>query len=235
MLSMRIYCQISISVQLLMGKTRKCSPMMLAAVVEIPQFRALVLGIPLAKASRWEKKRSLARAFSSSRRAPPRAASNLNSANASSSVTVCSALRLAVGPVSSTARALVDGVLHRADDQLGAQFDRPVRHGMSRVSGKLWPVSMCSSGKGDLAGVERLSRQVGHHDRVLAAGKEQHGPFKLGRDFAHHVDGFRFELFQMGTGVIWHDSFVFADTRFPGYLGRRSDRQWSQDNTDLCG
>ena len=55
-------------------------------------------------ASRKLKTRSLARAFSSSRRAPPRRASKRCSAIASSSVTVWRRLRDARGPVSSTTR-----------------------------------------------------------------------------------------------------------------------------------
>jgi hypothetical protein len=50
-------------------------------VVKIPDFRALVFGVPLAEASRKLKKRSLARAFSSSRRAPPMAAVELKFLN----------------------------------------------------------------------------------------------------------------------------------------------------------
>ena len=49
MRSWPMYCQMSISVQLERGKTRMCSPAAVAAVVEAPQLRALVLRIPLAE------------------------------------------------------------------------------------------------------------------------------------------------------------------------------------------
>ena len=59
-----------------------------ARVVQGPQLGPLVLRVPLAEARRGsEKMRSLARAFSSSRRAPPISASKRNSSIASSSVT----------------------------------------------------------------------------------------------------------------------------------------------------
>jgi hypothetical protein len=70
-----MYCQTSSSVQLESGNTRIDSPLFDAAVVEVPQLGALVLRVPLVEASRNENTRSFARLFSSSRRAPPKAAS----------------------------------------------------------------------------------------------------------------------------------------------------------------
>lgn len=64
------------------------------------------LGSHWPKLSLWMKKRYLARAFSSSRRPPPRAASTWCFFNVSSKVTACSVFRLASGPVSSFTRPL---------------------------------------------------------------------------------------------------------------------------------
>ena len=66
--------------------------------------------------------RSLARARSSSRRAPPKAASKPCSAIASSSVVVCRRLRDARGPVSSTTRPASIESCTRGDDQPLAQL-----------------------------------------------------------------------------------------------------------------
>ena len=140
--------------------------------------------------------RSLARARSSSRRAPPKAASKPCSSIASSSVTVWSRLREARGPVSSTHAAVVDRVLHRRDDQPLAQL----RHRRSRnsiTSGKLWPVSTCITGNGNAAGAERLLGQAQQHDRVLAAGEQQHRALELGGHLAHDVDGLGLERAQV--------------------------------------
>jgi hypothetical protein len=49
--------------------------LVLAGVVEVPELGALVLRVPAVLRVRKEKMRSLARTFSSSRRAPPKAAS----------------------------------------------------------------------------------------------------------------------------------------------------------------
>ena len=49
-------------------------------------------------------------------------------------------------------------------------------------------------------GPERLLGQAQQHDRVLAAGEQQHGALELGRDLAHHVHGLGLQLAQLGEG-----------------------------------
>ena len=91
--------------------------------------------------------RSFARARSSSRRAPPKAALKPCSSIASSSVTDWSRLRDARGPVSSITRPLsiescTDATISRAP----SSSTRRSRY--SITSGKLWPVSTCITGNG---------------------------------------------------------------------------------------
>ena len=79
------------------------------------------------------------------------------------------------------------------------------------TSGKLCPVSMCSSGNGDRARREGLLGQADEHDRVLAAAEEQGGALALGGDLAHHVDGLGLERAQMaerGRGYGGHGSVL---------------------------
>ena len=78
------------------------------------------------------------------------------------------------------------------------------------TSGKLWPVSTCSTGNGTRRRPERLRGQVQHHDRVLAAGEQQHGPLELGDDLADDVDRLGLE----------RDST--SDVPAPDRVGRRS-------------
>ena len=74
------------------------------AVVERPRLRSLVLGVPLAELVTKLNTRSMAPAFSSSRLAPLKTASNLPSVMVSSSAVVCWRFREARGPVSSVTR-----------------------------------------------------------------------------------------------------------------------------------
>jgi hypothetical protein len=52
-------------------------------------------------------------------------------------------------------------------------------------------------GKRELARSERLLGQTQQHDRVFAAGEEQHGTLELGRDLAEDVDRLCFEVVQV--------------------------------------
>ncbi len=111
-----MYCHTSSSVQLLIGKTRTCSPGATRALYRFHSSGRWFFGSHWPNASRNEKMRSLARAFSSSRRAPPMQASKPNSAIASSKVTDWWRLRLSAGSRSTDA-ALRDRILDRAHDQ----------------------------------------------------------------------------------------------------------------------
>src|SRR5215217_1051855 len=102
------------------------------------------------KSSRKEKIRSFARARSSSRRAPPNAASKPPCSIASSSVTVWSRLREVPGldgSHSSMARpAAIESSTLATISVSPSSATRRSRN--SSTSGKLWPVSTCSTGKG---------------------------------------------------------------------------------------
>ena len=67
-----------------------------------------------------------------------------------------------------------DGILHAAHDAGARPARRRARSRNAITSGKLWPVSMCSSGNGKLPGRNAFSARRSRHDRVLAAGEEQH-------------------------------------------------------------
>ena len=41
-------------------------------------------------------------------------------------------------------------------------------------------------------------------DRIFAAGEQQSGPLEFGRDFAHDVDGFGFEILEMIEMIASH-------------------------------
>ena len=108
------------------------------------------------KSSRKEKIRSFARARSSSRRAPPNAASKPCSSIASSSVVVCRRLRDARGPVSSRTRpASIDACTDATTSRSPSSATRRSRNSMT--SGKLWPVSTCMSGNGKRPGRNAFS------------------------------------------------------------------------------
>jgi hypothetical protein len=95
----------------------------------------------------------LARAFSSSRRAPPNAASNLFSRMARSSVKVCMGLR--EGMVSTTRPASMSSCTLATTRRTPDSATRSSR--ACNTSSKLCPVSTCMTGNGSLPGWNALS------------------------------------------------------------------------------
>ena len=141
--------------------------------------------------------RSFARARSSSRRAPPKAASKPCSSIASSSVVVCRRLRDARGPVSSTTRPGVDRVLHAGHDQPLAQLGHAAVAELDDLGEVVAGVDVHERER-EARRAERLLGQAQQHDRVLAAAEQQHRALELGGDLAHDVDGLGLERLQVG-------------------------------------
>ena len=128
-----------------------------AAVVEGPQLGPLGLGVPLAGVvAEREACAPWPAARSSSRRAPPKAASKPCSAMASSSVVVCRRLREARGPVSSTTRPRsIESCTEATTSSTPSSSTRRSRNAIT--SGKLCPVSTCMTGNGTPAGRNAFS------------------------------------------------------------------------------
>ncbi len=144
-----------------------------------------------------EKMRSLARARSSSRRAPPKAASKPCSSIASSSVVVWRRVARRARAASPRRRARRRSTPARWRRSAAHRAPRRGGRGTRSTSGKLCPVSTCISGNGKPRRPERLLGQAQQHDRVLAAGEQQHRPLELGGDLAHDVDRLGLERTQM--------------------------------------
>ncbi len=163
--------------------------------------------------------RSLARAFSSSRRAPPMQASKPNSSMASSSVTDWCLLRDSPSCFEHD-RAALHRVLNRAHDQALAQLG-----GALVAEGDDFLVVVAGvdvhQREGELARAEGLLGDAQHADRVLAAGEEQHRVGALAGHFAHDVDGFGFEPVEVGEGLaLGHCWVIRRDCRMGRIVAR---------------
>src|SRR5579862_9877585 len=127
--------------------------------------------------------------------------------------------------------AAVDRLLHACDDEPLAELgDTPVaklEHLREVVAG----VDV-HDGERQLAGPERLLREAQQHDRVLAAGEEQHGPLQLGGDLTHDVDRLRLELVEVreraNAGRSDHAATSFSSSS-------SSSRRRSVNRTDSWG
>ena len=197
-----MYSQTSSSVQFDSGNTRTFSPLRMRPLYRFHSSGRWFLGSHWPNSSRKERIRSFARARSSSRRAPPKAASKPCSAIASSSVTVCSLLREARGPGLLDDAAVVDRVLHARDDQALAELADAAVAVLDHLGEVVLGVDVHQRER-ERRRAERLLGQPQQHDRVLAAAEQQHRALEFGGDLAHHVDRLgleRAQVAQLGAG-----------------------------------
>ena len=111
--SRSIYCQTSISVQFEIGNARMFSPLCERALYKFHNSGRWFFGSHWPNSSRKLMMRSLARAFSSSRRAPPMQQSKPNSSMASSNVTDWCLLRDSSSDLSTTVPRFIESSTER--------------------------------------------------------------------------------------------------------------------------
>jgi hypothetical protein len=93
------------------------------------------------------------------------------------------------------------GVGHRGDDQLHAELGDALVAELQHV-GEVQPGVDVHDREGDAGRRERLAGQLQHHDRVLAAGEEQHRALELRGHLADDVDGLGLQRLQLGEPVV---------------------------------
>src|SRR3954447_6319950 len=92
--------------------------------------------------------------------------------------------------------ALVDRLLHRGDDEALAELLHAAVAELDHFGEVVAGVDVHDRER-ELARPERLLGKTEQHDRVLAAGEEQHRPLELGRDLAEDVDRLCLEVVEM--------------------------------------
>ena len=113
--------------------------------------------------------------------------------------------------------ALVDRLLHGRDDQPLAELGDAAVAELDHLGEVVAGVDVHQRER-EAAGPERLLRQAQQHDRVLAAGEQQHGPLELGRDLAHDVDRLGLERVEVGERALSH-CLPSRPHLFPVHLG----------------
>ena len=141
-------------------------------------------------ASRSEKIRSFARDRSSSRRAPPNAASKPPAGSASSSDLVLSAPQHALRADQKRLRAVGDRFGVGVDDEPRADLGGVAVAELDHLAELVGRVDVQQRER-DRAGIKRLLRQPQQDRRVLADRVQHHRPLELGDHLAHDVDGSR--------------------------------------------
>ena len=165
-----------------------------AAVEDIPQFGTLVFGIPLAEFVAVGKEALFGAGFFfvAASAAHGRIVAALF--QAFQQHIGLQSIPTGTGTDFFFDLAAINRFLHRPDHQFGTHLGHEliaVGHGFREV---MSGVHM-HQGKGNLGRPKSFLGQMGHHNRILAAGKQHHRFVKLRRGFAENVDGFGLELF----------------------------------------
>ena len=109
-------------------------------------------------------------------------------------------------------RAVGDGALDGADDELAAQLRGAAVTELVQL-GEVVPGVDVEQRHRDIGWTKGLLREAEQADRVLAAREEQGRPLKAGGDFAHHVDGLCFQILEVIEMVTMH--WVGLNLGFP--------------------
>ena len=187
-----MYCQTSSSVQLLIGNTRMCSPACTRALYRFHSSGRCSFG------SHWPKlvaEREDALLGARLLLVAPRAADAARRSGIPRSLRAASPTGARCGfrrgARSRTRRCAIESSTVRTIRRSPSSATRRSRN--SITSGKLWPVSTCSSGNGKRARAKRLLGEAQQHERILAAGEQQRRVRALAGDLAQDVDRFGLE------------------------------------------
>ena len=141
----------------------------------------------------------MARALSSSRRAPPNSAVKPCSSTASSSTGVWIRLREPLGSSLTVPAAIASGT-EATISWTPSSATRLSRN--SSTSGKFSPVSTCITGNGMRAGANALRASSSITMESLPPENSSTGPLQLGDDLADDVDGLGLQRLQLAQPVV---------------------------------
>ena len=192
-----MYCHTSSSVQLLIGNTRTCSPLCTRALYRFHSSGRWFFGSHWPNASRKREHALLrarlllvaARAADAARRSRTRRSRRAASPTGA---------RCGFRPASRSTHAPAARSNPRPSARSGARPAPRARRSRNAItSGKLWPVSMCSSGNGNGAGRNAFSARRSRTSESLPPEKSSAGLRALARDFAQDVDRLGLEPVEM--------------------------------------
>ena len=181
------------------------SPLFLARVIEVPQFGALVFGVPVVRCCAEGEDALFGAAFLFI--APSAAKGGIKTASVERGFQSVGKHQLrvnrcrAVDRINALCRCL--GIV--VDNEIKTIF-RGLPVAQFEQVPEIPPARDMKEGKGRGRRIKGLQRDVEHHRRILANRIEEHRTLCLGHNFAHDVDGFGFKPFEMGQ-FTRHDGF----------------------------
>ena len=186
------------------GEDSEVFAVVAAAVVEVPEFRSLVFGVPLAEFVSVAEEAFFGACFFF-------VASSAADAGVEvfffDGVEECGGLEVVAAGVASfffDDASGVDAVLDGSDKEVNTEvFDEVVTEG--ECFGEVMAGVNMEEGVGDGCGLECFFAEVGEHDAVFTAAEEEGGSMELCADFSKDENSFAFEFLKVVDGVRGHD------------------------------
>ena len=172
-----------------------------AAVEEVPEFWALVFGIPLAEVVAVGEEALFGAGFFFVAASATEAGIVLMFLDGIEEGDGLEFVAGGVGAFFLNDPAGVDGILNKTDDECGAEEFHEfiaIDHGFLKVVAGV----DVDEGERRTSRPESFFREPCHDDGILAAGEEEGGVLELGGGLTEDEDGFRFELVEMGQIVV---------------------------------
>ncbi len=190
-----MYSHTSISVQLREREDAHVFAGIDAGVVKVPDFRALVLRVPLAEAVAEAEETLLGAGLFL---VAPRAANQAVKTEFLDGGEQRGNLQLVAADFAGPRHrnAVGDGVLDLADDELRAEFLCAAVAELIQF-GKMMAGVHVQKRHRDVGRAERLFGEAQQADGILAAGEQQGRALELRGDFTHDVNRLGFEILQM--------------------------------------
>ena len=174
-----------------------------AAVEEVPEFGALVLGVPLAEVVAVGEEALLGAGFLFVAASAAEAGVVLVLLDGIEQGDGLEFVAGGVGAFFFDDAAGINGLLDVADDERGADEVHEfiaVAHGFGEIVAGIH----VDEREGHAGGPEGFFCKPCHDDRVFPAGEEQGGVLELGRGFAQDENRFGFELVELAEVVVGH-------------------------------
>ena len=174
-----------------------------SAVVEVPDLRPLVLGIPLAEAVAEAEEAFLGTGLLLIAAGSADAAIEAELLDGSQKD---GDLELVAADLSGSldGGSFLKGLVDRADNELGMEFLGATIAELDEL-GKLVTGRHVEERHRNVRGAEGLLGKTEQTDRVLAAGEEDGGTLKLRGDLAHDVDRLRLKVIQVIEMIAFHE------------------------------
>ncbi len=185
------------------GEDTEVFAVMLASVEDVPEFRALVFGVPFAKLGTGGKETFLGPGFFFVATSSTKSRVVLVFFNGIEKDRDLQCISSSTGSSFITDFALINLLLHTADHQASSNAIHQFIPILNRLFKVMAGINVYQR-EWDFGGPEGFDGKMGHDNGVFAAREEQGRVFELCSSLTKYIDGFGFEVMQVSYSVVVH-------------------------------